>query len=297
MDKYENLQGMRIGFIGFGDIAEKAVFELNRAHSEKHFTSPAEVWGFRRKPEKITHLLAPNHAVYIDVTKPESLIALTQTPIDYWVVTLTPPALSEDDYRGTYVDGLAAILSALHNQTIKKIFWVSSSSVYGQENDEWVDETSATLPQRFSGKIQLEAEQLLKGDSRACVLRFSGIYRQEQHRMVNSLKEGKLASRCEEDYFTNRIHVVDAARSILHLMNCDAGGLDIQPLYLASDSSPVKYLTLIRWLSKTSGLALNDEMPAAKKRINSKRCSNSRLKKTGFNFLFDTYKDGFSSYL
>lgn len=300
MDKYEKLQGQRIGFIGFGDIAAKAVKVLSVAGVLGDAENAAKVFGFRRQPEKITDALdgvSVDRAIYIDVTQPESLAILSALSIDYWVVTLTPPALSEDEYRNTYVNGLASILSALKHAAYKKLFWVSSSSVYGQENDEWVDENSATLPQRFSGKMQREAEQLLAHDPKACVIRFSGIYRQEQHRMINSLKEGALSAHCEEDYFTNRIHVVDAARSILHLMNLDAGGVALASLYLASDSTPVKYLTLIQWLSETFELPLNDTIPAAKKRINSKRCSNARLKNTGFRFQFDTYKDGFSSYL
>ena len=293
MSNYENLQGKRLGFIGFGDIAEKAVKELQRCMPD----NMPEVLAYRRNPNKIGLLLPNEQAIYLDVTQTDSLNVLTEVEVDYWVVTLTPAALSEADYRATYVVGLKNILQILQSTSFKKLFWVSSSSVYGQANDEWVDETSETVPQRLSGQVQLEAEQVLAMIAqRACVVRFSGIYREHQHRMVESLRQQKLPASCEADYYTNRIHVIDAARSLLHLMAYHAGGKKIDKMYLASDSSPVKYMQLVQWLSEQYQLPLNDTLPAAKQRINSKRCSNKRLKDTGFEFKYDTYQTGFASY-
>ena len=296
MDKYDNLRAQRIGFIGFGDIAQKAVDSLFASPLHQGTGDAAKVLAFRRQPEKLNAQSPQLQALYADVTKPETLSVLADATVDYWVITLTPEAMTEAGYQATYVKGLMHILQALKGKQYKKLFWVSSSSVYGQAHDEWVDETSATEPQRFSGQVQLAAEALLADEARACVVRFSGIYRAEKHRMLDKLKQGQLPSGCEEDYYTNRIHVVDAARSLLHLMHLDAAGTPIEPLYLASDSSPVKYLSLIQWLSDARQLPLNTHLPAVKKRINSKRCSNARLKQSGFEFTYDTYQAGFSSY-
>lgn len=299
MDNYTNLRSKRIGFIGFGDIAEKAARELQISSVDAMNEPSTSLFAFKRNPENISELVqlhVVEKAFAIDVTKPNSLAILAELKIDYWVITLTPPALSEDDYRATYVQGLKNILAVIQPTNFDKLFWVSSTSVYGQANDEWVDERSITDPQRFSGRVQLDAEHLLENEARACVVRFSGIYREDRHRMIDRLKKGELSAECEEDYFTNRIHVIDAARSIVHLMNRVAGSETVDRLYLASDSSPVKYVTLIQWLSNTYNLPLNAALPAAKKRINSKRCSNQRLKDTGFEFRYNTYQTGFLSY-
>jgi len=286
---FSQLSSQRIGFIGFGDIASRAAKQL-QLQDANH-----QLYALRRNAERVDASLA--EAITFDLSKPESLAALKQAPlnaVDYWVVTLTPDGLDDAAYVKTYVEGARAIAAALADQPFKKLFWVSSSSVYGQANDEWVDEVSVTEPQRFSGKRQLEAEQAIQalGD-KVCVLRFSGIYRDTQHRMLTAAQDGRLPSTFEEDYFTNRIQVDDAAAVLLHLIARDAVVGDLAPLYLASDDCPIKYSDLIQAVAELTGCALNDALPAAKKRINSKRCSNRLLRDSGFEFSFPSFREGF----
>ena len=65
----------------------------------------------------------------------------------------------EAGYRQAYVEGLANLQAALASQDVKRILFVSSSAVYHQNDDGWVDEASTTQPPRFNGKVMLEAEQ------------------------------------------------------------------------------------------------------------------------------------------
>ncbi|MHC5539851.1 NAD-dependent epimerase/dehydratase family protein, partial [Singulisphaera rosea] len=82
--------------------------------------------------------------------------------------------------RSVYLDGLANALSVLDLK--KTLFvYVSSTGVYGQDDGSWVDEDSETRPTHESGRVCLEAEQLVRAriierGGAAVILRLSGLY-------------------------------------------------------------------------------------------------------------------------
>jgi nucleoside-diphosphate-sugar epimerase len=50
------------------------------------------------------------------------------------------------------------IRTALEPYTLKHVFFVSSTSVYGEEDGQWVDENTPTHPQGFNGQVLCAAE-------------------------------------------------------------------------------------------------------------------------------------------
>jgi hypothetical protein len=107
------------------------------------------------------------------------------------------------------------------------------------------------------------------------------------------LRAGELAAEVSPDYYSNRIHVVDCARVITHLITRHQQGLPLDALYLGSDCEPVLHSALLQWLSEACGMALNTDLPAIKPRVGSKRCSNQRLLATGFEFRYPSFRQGF----
>jgi nucleoside-diphosphate-sugar epimerase len=82
---------------------------------------------------------------------------------------------SNQSMHDVYVRGLENVLHALPRST--KFIYVSSTGVYGDADGDWVDETTTPAPNDESGRIVLEAEQLLRREwPEAIVLRFAGIY-------------------------------------------------------------------------------------------------------------------------
>ncbi len=84
-------------------------------------------------------------------------------------------------FRATYLDGVEHLLRASEGTELRRIIFTSSSSVYGQTDGSWVDETSPTVPTTESGKVLLEAEtRLLAGcaprNIDATVVRLTGIH-------------------------------------------------------------------------------------------------------------------------
>lgn len=276
-----NLSGKHIALIGCGDIGCRLAALLNN--------DGAAVHGFRRNAAALPQGITA-HAM--DVCDAASLQVLADTAFDYVVITLSPDRFSEETYRQTYVGGLTNILSMLNRSRLRRLFWVSSTSVYHQNDDSWVDEASATEPQSFSGRMQLAAEQLLAAIPQACIVRFAGIYRDGSYRLLERMKAGELGAAVSPDPYSNRIHVDDCAGILAHLIRRDAQGLPLERVYVGSDCEPVRYSVLVHWLAQQAGLALKPEGTMAIARAGSKRCSNRRVLDSGYQFRYPDFRQG-----
>jgi nucleoside-diphosphate-sugar epimerase len=162
----------------------------------------------RNKPDLLQkHGLIP---IVGDVTNPKSL-ELPQFETVLYAVGMDRS--TGKSMRDVYVDGLANVVKSLPRP--KRFIYVSSTSVYGHINGEWVDESSPTEPIEESGKIVLEAERVLRDalpDS--IVLRFAGIYGPERVIRRAAVERGEPASG-DGDKWLNLIHVSDGANAVL----------------------------------------------------------------------------------
>ncbi|CAM4058851.1 SDR family NAD(P)-dependent oxidoreductase [Flavobacterium weaverense] len=76
----------------------------------------------------------------------------------------------------TFVKKIAALIPFIIKSTVQNVLFVSSTSVYG-ENQGTVDESTIPEPETESGKQLLECESLLKSNSnfKTTILRFGGL--------------------------------------------------------------------------------------------------------------------------
>src|SRR5262249_40213841 len=120
---------------------------------------------------------------------------------------------SGQSMRDVYLQGLANVLDAL--PAPEHFLYISSSSVYGQTDGGWVDESSPTEPVEESGKIVLEAERLLRARlPSAIVLRFAGIYGPDRLLRQKSIQAGEVIVGDPEKWL-NLIQVADGAAAVL----------------------------------------------------------------------------------
>jgi nucleoside-diphosphate-sugar epimerase len=114
--------------------------------------------------------------------------------------------------REVYVSGLEHVLNTL--PACEKFIYISSTSVYAQTNGELVDESSVTEPREDSGKVILEAEQLLRlRQPNAIILRLAGIYGPDRLLRKQALLAGESLVG-DADKWLNLIHVDDGAEAI-----------------------------------------------------------------------------------
>lgn len=202
------------------------------------------VYGLRRNPsplpEEITGIAA-------DLMQPDRLSKALPDHLDILIYCLTPGSYDEQGYRDAYVTGLNNLLGALHSP-LKRLIFISSTSVYAQDDDSWVDEASETSPARFSGQQILAGEQAaLDSGQPATVVRFSGIYGPGRRRFLEEVIEGRMNPQSPAP-FSNRIHEEDAAAAVAHLSRLALSGQALEPCYIASDCEPVRLDEVVQWV-------------------------------------------------
>ncbi len=276
----------KILIVGCGDIGIALGLRLAVAGNE--------VWGLRRSAQ----LPAPLKTITADVSKPETLEVLTEQPFDYVVVILTPDSASDEAYKSVYVDGLSHLLAQFKRVApLKRLLFVSSTSVYHQSRGEWVDESSAVQPERFSGKRLREAELLLANSGiNYTVIRFAGIYGAGRRRLLDQVRAGVGCARTPVIY-TNRIHRNDCVGFLQHLIDLCQQEISIELLYIGVDCEPVPMWDVSVWLATEMHIDPDTLNAPVIQRGNSKRCSNRRLLATGYQLLYPNYKRGYSELL
>jgi nucleoside-diphosphate-sugar epimerase len=115
--------------------------------------------------------------------------------------------------RDVYVNGLENVLGAL--RSLRRFIYVGSTSVYGQEQGEEVNETAATEPVDESGRVVLEAENLVRGKCPSTiVLRFAGMYGPGRLLRRQTIERGEPIVG-DPDRWLNLIHVEDGSATVL----------------------------------------------------------------------------------
>lgn len=243
-----------------------------------------EVTALRRRPAGLPPGVRP---VAADLGDPASLRALPG-PFDAVVYAAAPGGRSEAAYRAVYADGIANLLAAVR---CERFLLTSSTSVYGQDAGEWVDEASAAEPRGFTGRAVLAGEVLARArHPAACALRLGGLYGPGRTRLLRAARSGGLAYQAAPPRYTNRIHRDDAAGALAHLLLRPA----LAPVYLGVDCEPAAEETLQRWLAARVGGAPprpRGETPEGA----GKRCSNRLLLGAGYRFLFPTFREGYGA--
>ncbi|MGM0767785.1 MAG: NAD-dependent epimerase/dehydratase family protein [Pseudomonadota bacterium] len=250
----------------------------------------AEVFGLRRNPARIPPGITPLGA---DLTCPEQIKAVVPDELDIVIYCLTPASYDEQGYQDAYVTGLRNLLDALQGQALKRLFFISSTSVYAQDDDSWVDETSPAEPARFSGQTIVTGERTaLASGVPATVVRFSGIYGPGRRRFLDEVVAGRMNPTSPAP-FSNRIHESDAAAAVAHLASKTLAGEALDNCYLASDCEPVRLDDVVAWVRQQ--LPCETPVADARKggRAGSKRCNNQRLLDSGFRFRYPDFRAGY----
>lgn len=195
-------------------------------------------------------------------------------------------------YEHVYRNGIIHLHEAFPEALL---LFTSSSSVYGQTDGSIVDETSAATPDRDTGRILLEAEQLTIG-AKGIVCRLSGIYGPERSVILKKFLSGEAVIEEDGRRFLNQIHRDDAAASIVFLLENSLlhdsnlrGGI-----FNVTDSQPLSQLATYEGLARLFDRPLP---PAGLRDENRKRgwthkqVSNQKLRALGWSPEYPSYLD------
>ena len=194
----------------------------------------------------------------------------------------------EDAYRRVYFKGCENLVSRFPEA---KIVFTSSSSVYGQTGGEVVTEESDAEPDRDTGKILREAENVVL-NAGGVVTRLAGLYGPGRSVLLRKFLNGEAVIEEDGRRFINQIHRDDAARAIFHLMTMK--DFPAGEIFNVADSVTLSQLEVYQGLAR---IFERDLPPSGPRDLNRKRgwthkqVSNAKLLGTGWEPLYPCFLD------
>ncbi len=249
------------------------------------------VWGLRRTAGAVAPGVETLSADLLDA----GLGARVPEEIDRVFYTAAADDGSEEAYRAAYVEALDRLLGVLEARggPRPRVLFTSSTSVHHQRDGSAVDEDSPTQPEGHRGRIMLEAEaRLARSPLETVALRLGGIYGPGRTRFIEAVRSGRARRTRGAPRYTNRIHRDDAAGALAHLAALPAP----RPLYLGVDDDPAERDEVLSWLAARLGMPPPpDEEPGPGPHDAGKRCSNARLRASGYVFRYPDFRAGYGA--
>ncbi|MHA7116682.1 SDR family oxidoreductase [Pseudomonas promysalinigenes] len=281
------MSGFSALIVGCGDVGGRLASQL--------LAKGWQVSGLRRSVGQLPAGVAP---IAADLSDPSIPQAWPQHSPDYLVYCVAASQHDEAGYQAAYVDGLRHVLAwlALRGQRPRRLLFVSSSSVFAQKDGQWVDESAATEPEGYSGKVMLQAERVaLASGIPASVVRLTGIYGPGREWLLSQVRQGYRVVE-QPPLYGNRIHAEDAASLMAFLLQADADGVALDDCYIGVDDDPAPLAEVVGWLRAYLGVTQwSDEQRV--RRTGSKRCSNARARALGWVPEYPSYKEGYAAIL
>lgn len=186
------------------------------------------------------HLASKGHRIKGSVRKKESLCELAQSPAQTYILDVgtkritgnlpgflknaeiliisIPPRLRKQSSEN-FVDRIKIIVPHIEQSGIKKVVFISSTSVYTNDNSTVTEET-LPMPETESGKQLLASENILKMNShfQTTVIRFGGLIGPNRHPVTSLAGKKNLE---DPEAPVNLIHLDDCIQIISSIIAQD----------------------------------------------------------------------------
>jgi nucleoside-diphosphate-sugar epimerase len=184
---------------------------------------------------------------------------------------------------------LQATTRLIQDTNFEHLIFTSSTSVYAQTDGSLVTETDPAEPERETGKILRETEELVLAHQ-GTVLRLAGIYGPGRCVPLEKLLSGEAVVEGDGERIMNSIHRDDAvsALSLAAANRCPG-------IFNVADNTPVTQLEWFRWVCARLNRPLPPSAPRnlnRKRAWTSKRVSNAKLRSLGWTPRYPSFRDG-----
>lgn len=181
--------------------------------------------------------------------------------------------------------------------------YLSSTGVYGNHGGDWVTEQSICKPSSQSTQIRLNVELLYQKSALPYqIFRLAGIYGPGRN-ALERIKEGYIKRIYKPDVYFSRIHVADAARTVIYGLTKGTPGqiYNVADSYPCSALEPIDYAFDLLGIKKPPAIALEDAdlSPQAMRFYkDNKKVSNQKiLEELGVQLQYPTYREGLRALL
>lgn len=266
--------------------------DLGQGVAQHFVANGADVTGIRRFgtafPEGVKGITQ-------DIT---TLSAQDWPDADLVYLIMTPSGRTAEAYQVAYVDTAQALVNGYQGRsTLPQVVFVSSTSVYGENSGEWIDDDSLATASSATAEKILQAEALLTGRLSAIAVRCSGIYGPGRYRLLEGIRQGV---EWGANQWTNRIHRDDVVSALCAVGEQMLAGQALPTHLIASDGHPVSMWEVKGWLSARLAvlpplpeiIRVEDYLPGRGKRIVA-----SVLKDLGWSPKYPSYVSGYESML
>jgi nucleoside-diphosphate-sugar epimerase len=205
------------------------------------------------------------------------------------VVSVAPTGFQASDpasYETTYIATAKNVATALsQHPNVKQVIYLSSCSVYGDRQGEWVDETAQIKPSEYTSQVIYESEQIILQAAtelqKVCVLRLGGIYGPNRE-LVNMF--GGLAGMTmpgKGDRFINWVHRDDIVSAIEF-----ARSQELEGIYNLVDDSQLTVKEQVKRVCSAYGLPpVHWDSTKFSPPRKSLQVSNHKLKAAGYDLI------------
>lgn len=194
-----------------------------------------------------------------------------------------------ENYRRVYLQGARNLIEVLHPP---RFIFTSSTSVYAQQDGEWVDEESAAEPTHETGKILRETEEFVRQNG-GTVARLAGIYGPGRSALLRKFLAGEARIEGDGSRFLNQVHRDDAAAALWLLATLPNDGI-----FNVADDEPIAQQTAYLWLAEELKRPLPPTSATSgprKRGTSNKRVSNRKLRALGWRPRFPNFEAGMSA--
>jgi nucleoside-diphosphate-sugar epimerase len=208
--------------IGYGDTGIRV--------AKMEIASQQTVYALTRNPDRT----ANDVRLFLgDLDHPES-IDVGHLQRSYLYYFAPPQKDGQTDQR------LRGLLRRLSEKKVhpSRIVYISTTAVYGDCSNNWIDESQPTQPANDRGRRRLDAEQAVQEFGRETgtewvILRVAGIYGPGKL-PIERIRSGQPILRREDSPATNRIHIDDLAAICFAAMHRSQPG----EIYNVADGNP-----------------------------------------------------------
>ncbi len=190
-------------------------------------------------------------------------------------------------YEDVFLRGVPAMNR--HLPLARRLF-VSSTSVYGQNDGEIVTEEIPCYPGSATAKILAETETAALAQG-TIIVRSSGIYGPGRGVLFEKFRRGEAVIEGDGTRWINMIHQRDLVAAITHLAQVGEPG----QVYNATDDTPVTYNDFYTWSSSFLDKPMPPHGPVnpnRKRGVTNKRVSNAKLRATGWRPVYPSFREG-----
>ena len=253
------------------------------------------VWGIRRQVDRLPTGVVP---LALDMSAP---CALPDGLAFDWVFYMAAAAeFTPAAFHAAYVDGPRHLVAALaaSGQPPKRVFYASSTGVYGQRDGETVDESTPAEPGDATGRAVLQGEKtFLNCGLPSTAVRYAGIYGPGRANLLHDLAAGR-AGVSDAPMIANLIHRDDCVGVLRFLLQQAEIG-PVPPVVVACDPHSIDRNELVRWLAGRMGLdAANlPVQPLPPMARGRKRCDSHWLQHAGYRFRHPSFREGYGALL